>query len=453
MLKQTINFILSIAATFLLAACSGAPAVDVITPLPPTVVAHISSTPQPTTEAHTSLNFDCQKIQEPSVEECRALVALYESTDGDQWLDRSGWLVDEKLCTWVGVMCYQEHVFELYLSHNGLVGPLPPEIGNLENLAHLQLSHNQLSGSIPAKIGDLHNLNWLDLSHNRLSGSIPAELENMPLLYWLDLSYNQLKGAVPAGLAKAPRDEFWLWGNLLDGTVPASEEPITTVEFHGVQFEFTSSLAESVWPEIGAALPPSEGGAWVNPEHIRFTFAGHTKPESFRFDWVGPAGHPQILIYPAQEFSTMSEIAKGEIEAMQRLLEARPPVPEGEIPLLPLYNNGQVFHAQVQYLDFQHGSGVRFITHYTQEVVGRLTKENVFYTFQGLTRDGKYYVAAFFPITSPGLRDEMVEEPWEVAQARLVEDIQYLDSLSSQAFTPELELLDSVIQSLVVNSH
>ena len=147
----------------------------------------------------------------------------------------------------------------------------------------------------------------------------------------------------------------------------------------------------------------------------------------------------------------MSEIAKGEIEAMQRLLEARPPVPEGEIPLLPLYNNGQVFHAQVQYLDFQHGSGVRFITHYTQEVVGRLTKENVFYTFQGLTRDGKYYVAAFFPITSPGLRDEMVEEPWEVAQARLVEDIQYLDSLSSQAFTPDLELLDSVIKSLVVN--
>jgi len=137
---------------------------------------------------------------------------------------------------------------------------------------------------------------------------------------------------------------------------------------------------------------------------------------------------------------------------LHALLDARPPAPEGEIPFLPLVNAGQVSHAQVQYLDFQNGSGARFLTHYSQEVVGRLTKENVFYTFQGLTRDGKYYVAAFFPITSPGLRDEMLEEPWEVAQARLAEDIQHLDSLSSQAFDPDLEVLDSIIESLVVDA-
>ena len=332
-------------------------------------------------------------------------------------------------CTWYGVICYQGHIVEL------------------------RLYSNRLSGSIPAELSDLAQLNQLDLSHNQLNGSIPAALENVPLLYWLDLSYNQLTGAVPAGLTKAPRDQFRLWGNLLDGTVPASKEPITKVAFQGIQFAFPSSLAESVWPEIRAAQPPDPGGGafGISPEHIRFTFAGPMKSDAFRFDWVGPAAHPQLLIYPTQEFSTMSEIARGEIEALQTLLEARPPVPEGEIPLLPLYNSGQVFHAQVQYLDFQHGSGVRFITHYTQENVGRLTKENVFYTFQGLTRDGKYYVAAFFPITSPGLRDEMLEEPWDVAQARLAEDIQHLDSLSSQAFEPDLKVLDGIIGSLVVD--
>ena len=239
------------------------------------------------------------------MKECQALVALYHSTNGEDWSDSTGWLVTETPCTWVGVMCYTGHVTEL------------------------RLYSNQLSGSMPGALGDLQSLHLLDLSHNQLSGSIPPELENVAVLYWLDLSYNQLTGAVSTGLAKGLREDLRLWGNLLKGTVPVSKEPSTTVEFQGVQFDFPSSLAESVWPEIRAAFPPTEGGpGWgISPEHIRFTFAGHTRPDGFRFDWVGPAGHPQILIYPTQEFSTMSEIAKGEIEALQTLLEARPPLP------------------------------------------------------------------------------------------------------------------------------
>ena len=411
----------------LLTACS-APSPSASTPpmeLPTAAWTGVPSTPQSTPASQTDTRFDCQNVEDIPVEECQALVALYRSTDGENWADSSGWLVTETPCTWVGVMCYQGYVTELHLYSN------------------------QLTGSIPAELGDLHNLNWLDLSHNQLSGSIPLELENLAVLYWLDLSYNQLTGAVSPGLAKTLREDFRLWGNLLDGTVPVSEEPVTTVEFQGAQFAFPSSLAETVWPEIRAAFPPTEGGpGWgISPEHIRFTFADRSKPDDFRLHGVGG---PQILIYPADEFSTMSEIAKGEIEVLHALLDSRPPVPEGEIPLLPLMNAGQVFHAQVQYLEFQNGSGVRFLTHYSQEVVGRLTQKNVFYTFQGLTLDGKYYVAAFFPITAPGLRDEMLEEPWDVAQARLVADIQHLDSLSSQAFEPDLDVLDSIFESLVI---
>lgn len=451
MSKQTITFILSIGMGVLLAAC-GAGSLPA-SPIVPTNVPtrNLAPTPQGADSTQTGLGFDCERIGDIPLEECQALVALYNSTDGEHWEQSSRWLVAETSCTWYGVNCYQGHVFELQLYSNGLVGSLPPEIGNLEGLQTLNLSFNQLTGPIPAELGNLYNLHWLDLSHNQLNGSIPTELENVAVLYWLDLSYNQLTGAVTTGLAKALREDLRLWGNLLDGTVPASEEPVTAVEFQGVQFEFRSSLAQSVWPEIRAAFPPSEGGpGWgFSPEHIRFTFADRSKPDTFRLHGVGG---PQILIYPTREFSTMSEIAKGEIEALHTLLDARPAAPENAIPFLPLVNAGQVFHAQVQYLEFQNGSGVRFLTHYSQEVVARLTKENVFYTFQGLTRDGKHYVAAFFPITSPGLRDEMLEEPWDVAQAQLAEDIKNLDSLSSEAFTPDLEILDRVIQSLVVNT-
>jgi hypothetical protein len=428
MSKQNFTFLLSIATSLLLVACSAgslpaSPIVPTSTEVPtrnlaPTAtLVDILPTPQAPDSTQAGLGFDCQRVREISVDECRALVALYNSTDGNNWKDNSGWLVNEKPCTWYGVGCQQA------------------------SLDRLDLSHNQLSGSIPAALGNLHNLHWLDLSYNQLNGSIPVELDNMAVLYW----------AVPNGVAQATREDLRLWGNLLDGTVPASEGPVTAVEFQGVQFDFHSSLAESVWPEIGMPLPPSEGGAWVRPEHIRFTFASQNKAGAFRVGRVGPVTYPQIFIYPTQVFSTMSEIAKAEIEALQTLLEDHPPAPEKEIPLLPLINAAQVFHAQVGYLDFQNGSGVRFITHYSQEVVGRLTKDNIFYTFQGLTRDGKYYVAAFFPITASGLRDEMVDEPWETAQAHLVEDIQYLDSLSAHEFEPDLDLLDAIVQSLIVD--
>jgi uncharacterized protein YjbI with pentapeptide repeats len=341
---------------------------------------------------------------------------------------------------------------ELKLHSNRLTGSIPPELGDLANLTNLDLSHNQLSGSIPASLGDLTNLNWLDLSYNQLSGSIPTEMELLPVLYWLDLSYNRLTGAVPAGLAKPPKEDLRFWGNQLEGTIFASDEPMTAVEFQGVQFRFNSSLAESVWPEIAAALPPQQGAPeWGGrPQHIGFTFASNGQPHAFPVRGLGLGSQPQIFIYPVQEFSTISELAKGQIEGLQSLLKARPSAPEDAIPLLPLINAAQVLHAQVRYLDFENGSGVRFITQYSQEVVGRLTNQNIFYTFQGLTRDGKYYVAAFFPITASGLSDELVDEPSDAAQAHLAEDIQHLNSLSSQEFDPDL--LDSLIESMVVDT-
>jgi hypothetical protein len=240
----------------------------------------------------------------------------------------------------------------------------------------------------------------------------------------------------------------------LDGTISASAEPTTMVEFQGVQFKFDSSLAESVWPEIVASLAANESAPeWGGrPEHIRFTFAGGAKPHAFEVRGAGLGAQPQLFIYPVEGYSSTSQLAKAQIDALRVLLQARPSAPEKEIPVLPVINAAQVFHAQVQYLDFQNGSGVRFLTQYSQEVVGRLTNKNIFYAFQGLTRDGKYYVAAFFPVTASGLSDELRQEDWNVAQVHLAEDVQHLNSLSSNDFQPDLEVLDSLIQSLVIKT-
>ena len=58
-----------------------------------------------------------------------------------------------------GVVYSVENTTELNLYNNQLTGSIPPEIGNLTNLAFLYLNENQLTGEIPDSICDL-NINW-----------------------------------------------------------------------------------------------------------------------------------------------------------------------------------------------------------------------------------------------------------------------------------------------------
>ena len=46
----------------------------------------------------------------------------------------------------------------------------------------------------------------------------------------------------------------------------------------------------------------------------------------------------------------------------------------------------------MNYLDFQDGSGIRYLMSYQQEGSENTSKE-LFYTYQGLTTDGTYYVS------------------------------------------------------------
>ena len=56
-----------------------------------------------------------------------------------------------------------------------------------------------------------------------------------------------------------------------------------------------------------------------------------------------------------------------------------------------------MLHADAIYLSFRNGTGIRYITHYAQDVAP-YTADSFFYTYQGLTSDGKNYVSATFPL-------------------------------------------------------
>jgi hypothetical protein len=84
--------------------------------------------------------------------ECEALLSLYDSTGGDQWYDRTGWLGFESPCTWHGVTCRRGHVARIDLHDNELTGSIPPELGNLSQLLWLRLHGNQLTGDVPPEL-------------------------------------------------------------------------------------------------------------------------------------------------------------------------------------------------------------------------------------------------------------------------------------------------------------
>lgn len=88
--------------------------------------------------------------------ERNALMALYHTTNGDQWKNHTGWGSLQPLNEWYGVTTDIEgHVVELNLNNNQLSGELPIEIGNLIHLKTLSLSKNNLSGNMPPEIGQL----------------------------------------------------------------------------------------------------------------------------------------------------------------------------------------------------------------------------------------------------------------------------------------------------------
>jgi len=164
-----------------------------------------------------SLTFLLGFISEPYAQsaipekERHALIALYNSTDGPHWTYHTNWLGPAGTeGTWGGVKVEEGHVVELWLGIKGLVGPVPPEIGDLTYLRNLDLTGIDLSGwfpgehnhisSIPPEIGQLHQLKNLYLTGNDIN-ALPVEIGGLASLELLDISYNQLT-ALPATIGQ-----------------------------------------------------------------------------------------------------------------------------------------------------------------------------------------------------------------------------------------------------------
>lgn len=128
------------------------------------------------------------------------LKELYNSTNGPQWTNNDGWLVDCDYCNWEGITCdANQNIALINLSNNNLTGSLPSYFGDFPFLIALYLSENSIGGMIPDFSG-CTNLEGILLNDNQLVGNVPSNLDMLPLTGFSVIN-NNLSGCFDDDLA------------------------------------------------------------------------------------------------------------------------------------------------------------------------------------------------------------------------------------------------------------
>jgi len=141
---------------------------------------------------------------------------------------------------------------------------------------------------------------------------------------------------------------------------------------------------------------------------------------------------------------------------LHKILRERPDEFEHRraVPDIPANNAGPSILSRFQYLDFRSGSGILFLTQYSQEhEPNPVNNEELTLVFQGLTKDGRYYVAARLAITHPSLPrgidfTDKIERDMQWRYLRKTE--KELEEFSEESFQPSLKSLKAMLSSIYV---
>jgi len=241
--------------------------------------------------------------------------------------------------------------------------------------------------------------------------------------------------------------------------VPADTGPAPTyapiqitegrIIYEGVSFLLDPAVAAGA---SGRTVPENpgtpDGPYWeVNPQYVNISLAG--------YPLAGTFFSPAISIYPVEDYRRLDPRSGETLDDLENLL-AEEPAGENQIPFLPVMNAGQVFHSNVQYLDFHNGSGVRFLAIYAQ-YPAPVNNQDLFYTFQGLTADGRFFVSVILPVNHPSLPADLNALSQSEMEAIAQDPETYyrdmaatLSAWPGDGFKPDLAKLDALIASLAI---
>ena len=232
-------------------------------------------------------------------------------------------------------------------------------------------------------------------------------------------------------------------------TPPPSESAVPEYSFSWLRLQIPAGVAGGGLSNVIPGVNPSQEVApWeVAPLHEEVALTGYALSGTFH--------EARIYIYPVHEFTAMEPTVGERAAELQILLQNKPADP-GSVPFLPFWNAGQVFLAMPAYLEFQNGSGVRYLTQYGQSTMP-INNHGLFYSFQGLTRDGSYWVSAVLPVNHSSIQPTY-DNPLPADMEQFMADYEaYTDMIRAglegqplDSFSPSVTELDAMMQSMLI---
>ncbi|CAA0830850.1 Probable inactive receptor kinase [Striga hermonthica] len=137
----------------------------------------------------------------------------------------------------------------LSLRSNGLTGPFPRDLLNLQNLVALYLQDNEFEGPLPSNFSGWKNLSVLNLSDNGFNGSIPPSFTNLTRLTVLSLANNSFSGVIP-DIGILSLQSLDLSNNMLTGPLPQS-----LFRFPASSFSGNNISSENAFPPSSPPTP------------------------------------------------------------------------------------------------------------------------------------------------------------------------------------------------------
>jgi hypothetical protein len=228
-------------------------------------------------------------------------------------------------------------------------------------------------------------------------------------------------------------------------TIPAANASCNKLSLFIDPALASGSDCKTVPEASGADMPAFE----VNPEYTELTLQGYILADRFF------TAH--IDLFPVPRFSELApDAVPSRVAALQALIGGGAPG-TGALPLLPIFNAAQEFYAHYQVVPFASGSGIRYLTQYAQ-FADPVNNHDMFYSYQGLTSDGKYWISAILPVSHPSLPANGDNPPGGQSPEQFSNNFPtYIADMTTQlnaevenSFSPALPMLDTLVSSIQV---